>query len=313
MPRTAPDIAVPDLRGRRAIVTGASDGMGLGIAERLAAAGASVLMPVRNAGKGEAAVDRIRSSIPDADVSLASLDLASLDSVAGFAQTALSDGTPIHVLINNAGVMTPPDRRVSNDGLELQLATNHLGHVALVARLMPLLQAGRARITSQISIAANQHSIQWEDLNWERGYDPDRAYSQSKIMLGQFGLELDRRSRDAGWGISSNLSHPGVAPTNLLAARPELGRARETPRRKLIRTLSARGVLFGTVESAQLPALLAATSPNAHGGSFYGPRGFLHLGGAPAEQPLYSRLTREQEARQTWETSERLAGVTFPA
>lgn len=313
MPRIAPDITIPDLRGRRAIVTGASDGMGLGIARKLAAAGATVLMPVRTPSKGEAAIDTIKSSVPEADVSLASLDLASLDSVDAFARTVLNEGDPIHILINNAGIMTPPERRVSPDGFELQLATNHLGHVALVAHLLPVLQGGRARVTSQISVAANQHSINWEDLNWERRYAPDPAYSQSKIMLGQFGLELERRSREAGWGISSNLSHPGVAPTNLLAARPDLGRARETPRRKLIRTLSARGVLFGTVESAQLPALLAATSPNAHGGSLYGPRGFLHLGGAPAEQPLYSRLTRAQEAARTWETSERLAGVAFPA
>lgn len=312
MTRPAPDITLPDLRDKRAIVTGASDGMGLGLATRLAAAGAEVVMPVRNARKGEAAVDSIRAAVPSARVALRELDLSSLSSVEDFAQRMIDDGRPVHILINNAGIMTPPERRESIDGFELQLATNHLGHVALVGRLLPLLRAGRARVASQISIAANQHGIQWDDLNWKARYRAEHAYSQSKIMLGQFGLELDRRSQAGGWGIESNLSHPGVAPTNLLAARPEMGRDRETPRRKLIRTLSSRGILFGTVESALLPALLAATSPDAGGGRLYGPRGFQHLGGAPAEQRLYSRLTRVGEAARTWDVSQQLTRVTFP-
>lgn len=104
-------------------------------------------------------------------------------------------------------------------------------------------------MTSQISVAANQHAINWNDLNWERSYHGRRAYSQSKIAFGLFGLELDRRSRAGGWGITSNLAHPGVAPTNLLAARPEVGRARDATGRRLIRALSRRGILVGTVET----------------------------------------------------------------
>src|SRR6185295_12249219 len=133
----------------------------------------------------------------------------------------------------------------------------------LVAQLLPLLRAGRARVTSQLSIAANQGSINWDDLNWERSYTGTRAYSQSKIALGLFGLELDRRSRAGGWGITSNLSHPGLAPTNLLAARPELGRGEEVAGRRMIRVLSEKGILVGTVETAKLPALMAATDPDA--------------------------------------------------
>jgi NAD(P)-dependent dehydrogenase (short-subunit alcohol dehydrogenase family) len=94
--------------------------------------------------------------------------------------------------------MTPPDRQTTADGYELQFGSNHLGHFALVCHLLPLLRAGRARVTSQISIAANENSINWDDLNWERSYSGRRAYSQSKIAFGLFGLELDRRSRAAG-------------------------------------------------------------------------------------------------------------------
>jgi NAD(P)-dependent dehydrogenase (short-subunit alcohol dehydrogenase family) len=309
VPRKSADITVPDLTGRRAVVTGASDGVGLGLAGRLAAAGAEVVMPVRDPRKGEAAVAAIRGRVPGAHVSLRALDLSSLASVAALAETLLAEDLPIHVLVNNAGVMTPPDRRTTTDGFELQFGTNHLGHFALVSHLLPLLRAGRARVTSQLSIAANRNAVNWDDLNWERSYHPFRAYSQSKIALGLFGLELGRRSAAAGWGITSNLSHPGIAPTNLLAARPEVGRDGDGTEVRLIRALSARGILVGTVETAQLPALYAATSPGAGNGGFYGPSGLGHLGGPPAEQKLYRRLRGTEDARRVWQVSEELAGL----
>ncbi|MXG25990.1 SDR family oxidoreductase [Streptomyces sp. YIM 132580] len=311
MPRKTPDLTLPDLSGKRAVVTGGSDGIGLGIAARLAAAGAEVVLPVRNQGKGERALAAIRRQAPGAQVSLRSLDLSSLDSVAALGDSLVGEGRPVHLLVNNAGVMTPPERQSTPDGFELQFGTNHLGHFALVGHLLPLLRAGRARVTSQISVAANQNAINWDDLNWERSYSSMKAYSQSKIAFGLFGLELDRRSRAEGWGITSNLSHPGVAPTSLLAARPEMGRAKDTMGVRMIRVLSARGIVVGTVESAQLPALYAATAPDSRGGAFYGPKGPGHLGGAPAEQKLFSRLTGTDEARRVWEVSEKLTGVRF--
>ena len=306
------DITVPDLSGRRAVVIGASDGLGVGLAGRLAAAGAEVIMPVRNQRKGEAAIDRIRRSAPDATVSLRELDLSSLDSVAELGRTLTQEDRPIHLLINNAGVMTPPERQNTADGFELQFGSNHLGHVALVAHLLPLLRAGQARVTSQVSVAAARGSINWDDLNWERSYDGMKAYRQSKIALGLFGLELDRRSRAAGWGISSNLAHPGVAPTNLLAARPEVGRAKDTLGVRVIRALSARGLLVGTVEGAALPALYAAASPDAQPGRLYGPGGLGHLGGAPAEQKLYPTLRGDEQADRIWRVSQELTEVPFP-
>jgi len=312
MPRTPIDITVPDLSGRRAVVTGASDGIGLRIATRLAAAGAEVIMPVRNRRKGEAALARIRQAAPGSRVSLRDLDLSSLDSVAALGESLRDEGQPIHVVINNAGVMTPPDRQTTVDGFELQLGSNHLGHFALVGHLLPLLSAGRARVTSQVSVAANRGAINWDDLNWERTYHGMKAYSQSKIAFGLFGLELDRRSQAGGWGITSNLSHPGIAPTSLLAARPEVGRDGDTPGRKLIGALSRRGILLGTVESAGLPALYAATSPDAKRGAFYGPRGPGRVGGPPGEQHLYARLRSAEQAARIWQISEELSGVSFP-
>ncbi|GAB2625551.1 short chain dehydrogenase [Paractinoplanes abujensis] len=311
MARTTIDINLPDLTGRRVVITGGSDGMGLVMAARLAAAGADLVLPVRNPAKGERAVARIRQSHPGATVSLRDLDLSSLRSVAALGETLRAEGHPIHVLINNAGVMRPPNRQTTADGFETQFGTNHLGHFALVGHLLPLLRAGRARVTSQISVAARRGTITWDDLNGERSYNVMRAYSQSKIAFGLFGLELQRRSEAHGWGITSNLSHPGVAPTSLLAARPELGRGASIPQYRLIQGLSSRGILLGTVESAGLPALMAATDPAAKPGVLYGPSGPGHLGGRPAEQPLYPPLRSTADAVRIWDVSERLIGTPF--
>ncbi|KPG85554.1 SDR family oxidoreductase [Frigoribacterium sp. RIT-PI-h] len=310
MPRRPVSLTLPDLTGRRAVVTGGSDGIGLRIAARLAAAGADVVLPVRNAVKGDAAVATIRRETPAARVSTRHLDLSSLASVADLADELLTDGRPIHHPVANAGIMTPPERQTTDDGFESQLGTNHLGHFALVSRLLPVLRAGHARVTSQISVAADSNAVNWDDPNWEQSYDGMRAYSQSKIAQGLFGLELDRRSRALGWGITSNLSHPGVAPTALLAARPELGRTGDTVSVRVIRVLSALGIT-GTPDSAALPALYAAVSPDSEPGGFYGPSGPGHLGGGPGPQRLYRNLTDADAAHRSWQLSERLTGVTF--
>lgn len=309
MPRRQYDLTLPDLDGSRAVVTGASDGMGLGMAAALAGAGAEVLMPVRNRTKGEAAVERVREQVPGARVVLHDLDLSSLASVTELAERLVAEAEPIHLLINNAGVMTPPDRQVTADGFELQLGTNHLGHFALTGRLLPLLRAGRGRVTSQVSVAARRGSIHWDDLGWERSYDGMAAYRQSKIACGLFGLELARRSAAGGWGVTSNLSHPGVAPTSLLAARPEVGRSEDTTGVKVIRWLSARGLVVGTVDSARLPALMAATT--GEDGGFYGPQWPGKAGGPPGTEQLWPPLRRHADAARLWAVSEGLTGVTF--
>jgi NAD(P)-dependent dehydrogenase (short-subunit alcohol dehydrogenase family) len=305
MPRTSIDIPVPDLAGRLALVTGGSDGIGLHIAARLATAGAEVLLLVRNLEKGDAARLRILGRAPGARVSLRRLDLASLRSVAELAAGLRAEGRAIDILINNAGVMNPPSRQVTEDGYELQYGTNHLGHVALTTGLLPLLRAGGARVTTQTALAANMNAVNWDDLQWARGYDAMKAYSSSKIAMALWALELDRVSAAEKWGITSNLAHPGICPTNLLAAQPGMGRPKDTAGVRAVRVLSRLGVLFGTAQTAALPAVYAATNPSARGGAMYGPSGLGHLRGTPAPQELYSRLTRAEDRRRIWELSEK--------
>ncbi|WP_329550650.1 SDR family oxidoreductase [Streptomyces sp. NBC_00696] len=308
MARRPIDVTIPDFTGKRVVLTGGSDGMGLIIATRLAAAGAELILPVRNHRKGEAALTAIREREPKASVSLRSLDLSSLESTAALGEALRQEGDPIHVFIGNAGVMNPPERQTTVDGFELQFGTNHLGHAALIGHLLPLLRAGHARVTLQLSIAANRGAVNWDDLNWERSYNSMGAYSQSKIAYGLFGLELDRRSRACGWGISANLAHPGIAPTNLLAARPEIGRTESVPARRVITALSRLGIT-GTVTSAGLPALMAATTPGDQGGKFFGPNGVGGVGGRPTEQKLYSRLRSPEDARRMWDLTQQLTQV----
>lgn len=307
------DIQMPELSGSLAVVTGASDGIGLEIARRLARAGAEVLLPVRDRAKGERAADKIRSTEPEARLDLRALDLASLDSVKALADELISEGRSIEILVNNAGIMEPPERRVSKDGLELQFATNHLGHFALNARLMPLLEAGNARVITQTSIAARQNGVRWDDLQWEREYDPRRAYSSSKIANGLFGLEFDRRSRENGWGVTSNVSHPGVSATNLLASRPEMGRGTDTFAVKMVRLLERIGLFAHPPAEAALPALLGVTDPGSSGGDFYGPNGLAGTSGPPARQKPFENFVDPADGARLWAISEELAGVGFPA
>ncbi|WP_032376808.1 SDR family oxidoreductase [Rhodococcoides fascians] len=300
------DLSIPDLNGKRAVVTGASDGIGTVIATRLARAGAEVVMPVRSAAKGERAAESIRAAVPGAQVSTRELDLSSLNSVAALASELVSEGRPIDVLVNNAGVMQPPERQVTQDGFELQFGTNHLGHFALTLALLPLLRAGRARVTHQTSIAARSATINWDDLNWERSYDVMKAYSQSKLAVALFARELDARSRAGGWGITSNMAHPGISPTNLLAAQPGLGRPKDSAGRRLIGVLARVGIA-GTVDSAAQPGVIAAAGTVSRGDQFVGPARLI--GGPPAEVGLWKPLRNMDDARRLWEASEELTGA----
>jgi NAD(P)-dependent dehydrogenase (short-subunit alcohol dehydrogenase family) len=304
MPRII-DIAVPDLTGKLAVVTGASDGIGQVIARRLAEAGAELILPVRNLAKGDAAADRIRAHVPGAQIVTRSLDLSSLESVAALTDQLITAERPVHMLVNNAGVMTPPNRQTTKDGFELQFGTNHLGHFALTLALLPLLREAGGRVIHQTSVAARRGAINWNDLNWETGYDGMKAYSQSKIAVGLFAQELDARSRAAGWGITSNLSHPGISPTNLLAAQPGLGRQHDTGGVRMIRLLSRLGIA-GTPDTAALPAVMAATVASSDKSLFFGPK--RQIGGPPVELSPWSTMNAH-DARRVWDASEQLIGV----
>lgn len=302
---------VPDQAGRRIIITGANSGTGLEATKVLAAKGAEVVMAVRNAAKGDAARAAVLRAAPTSNVRVEILDLASQGSVAAFAERRLAEGLAVDVLINNAGVMALPERQESADGHELQLATNFLGHFALTARLLPLLTAGRARVVQLSSIAHRQGRIHLKDVNLTTGYTPWKAYAQSKLAMLMFALELDRRSRAEGWGLTSVAAHPGYARTDLIANGP-LASSSAFVRagfhyvfRPFIEPLVSHSQADGA-----LPILLVATGRVEPGG-YYGATRLNELKGPAGPAEIKPRAKDEAVAKALWAEAERLTGVRF--
>ncbi|BBZ26297.1 oxidoreductase [Mycolicibacterium madagascariense] len=306
-------LTTPDLSGRLAVVTGANSGLGFGLARYLARHGADVTMAIRNRAKGEAAIAAIHRDEPAAKVAIADVDLASLRSIAEFGQGLLAQGRPIDVLINNAGVMTPPQRASTADGHELQFGANHLGHFALTAAVLPLLRAAEAaRVVSVSSLAATQ-DVGFDDPDALHDYKPMRSYGMAKLAQLMFAAELDRRSRLGGWGVTSNAAHPGLTKTNLLSGA-SYGRDKPTLTARLTQlTWHVLPFLWLDVDEGIKPTLYAAVSPDARGGEYYGPRGFYETAGGGITHARAPRLFHDEDAaRRLWQLSEELTGVRFP-
>ena len=292
---------IPDQSGRTAVVTGANSGLGLVTARELARAGASVVMACRNLDKGHAAVDEVRAAVPDAQVQLDELDLASLASVRAFADRFKSTHDGLDLLINNAGVMAPPRRRTA-DGFELQFGTNHLGHFALTNALLEKMEGREdARVVTLSSTVHKMGRINFDNLNGDRHYFRWNAYGQSKLANLLFMLELDRRLRGSGSTVKSLAAHPGYAATNLQsAAAPMLDR---------LAMKVSTAVIAQDDEMGALPILFAATQPGLEGGTYVGPDGFQEQRGHPKIVQPSGRARDPETARRLWEVSERMTAV----
>lgn len=295
---------IPAQQGRSVVVTG-TGGLGYEDALALARAGANVVIAGRDAAKGDAAVSSIQQAVPGAQIRFGEVDLASLASIARFAKRLAQEQDKLDLLINNAGVMTPPQRRETIDGFELQFGTNYLGHFALTAALLPLLKWGRnSRVVTVGSIAARQGRIDFDDLQARRSYQPMRVYSQSKLACIMFAFELSRRSRAAGWGIDSLAAHPGVARTDLLPN----GAGRSSASAKL---RSLMWFLFQPAWQGALPTLFAASSPSARSGAYYGPDKLAGTRGYPTEEDPPEHALDLACAKRLWDVSLDLTKVTF--
>jgi NAD(P)-dependent dehydrogenase (short-subunit alcohol dehydrogenase family) len=298
---------MPDLSGRVAVVTGANSGVGLVSTKALAAKGAMVVMGCRDAGRAEAAVTSVRAQVPAAKLEVLPLDLASLESVARFADAVTARHPALDLLMNNAGVMALP-RSLTKDGFEAQLGTNHLGHFALTLRLLPALEAAPApRVVTVASTAHRWGRLHFDDLMGERAYTAWGAYGQSKLANLSFAYELERRLRASGKKTLSAAAHPGYSATNLPHVAPRLTGARFTA--WLMNAGSV--VLAMPAEQGALPQLRAATDPSVRGGEYYGPNGLFELRGDPVRVDSSAASKDETAAQRLWDVSERLTGVSF--
>lgn len=302
---------VPDQTGRTVVVTGANSGTGREAAERLAAAGAHVVLAVRSAEKGEKALAEIQAAHPDASAEVRIVDLASLASVQTFADGLNRDLPHLDTLVNNAGVMTPPTRHETEDGFELQLGTNYLGPFALTNRLLPLLLAApEGRVTTMSSGMAAVGRIRFDDLQWtRRRYSPTRSYAQSKLADLLLARQLARVSMQRGWALRSNAAHPGFTQTNLQTAGASLGK--DTVHRSSI----ARFPFVPSQlppEGAE-PMLFAAADPRAVEDGYYGPTGRFGLVGPTGPVRLTRRMRDDHTAARLWAVAQDLTGTALPA
>jgi NAD(P)-dependent dehydrogenase (short-subunit alcohol dehydrogenase family) len=297
------ELDVPQQRGRVAVVTGANTGLGFETARVLAEHGASVVLAVRDVEKGKQAADRIVAQAPGADLAIQRLDLTSLDSVRAAAAELRSSYPKIDLLINNAGIMTPP-KRTTRDGFELQFGVNHLGHFALTGLLLDLmLPVPGSRVVTVSSMAHRVRAgIRFDDLQSERSYDRVAAYGQSKLANLLFTYELQRRLAPLG-GTIAVAAHPGVAATELVRNLP--GPVRLVL--PAVMPLFTQGPAMGA-----LPTLRAATDPAVLGGQYYGPDGWRENRGHPRVVASSKQSHDEAVQRRLWAVSEQLTGVRFP-
>jgi NAD(P)-dependent dehydrogenase (short-subunit alcohol dehydrogenase family) len=290
--------AIDDQRGRTALITGAGSGIGLRTATVLARHGARVILSGRRQAALDDAVRTLRAELPTAELDTLVMDLGDLASIRAAAERVTG---PIDLLVNNAGVMNVPDRRTTRDGFELTFGTNHLGHFALTAQVLPALRrADAARIVTVSAIAAKWPSGRLTDLMSERRYRPMSAYAKSKRANVVFTEELARRL--AGSTVDAVVVHPGAARTNLQRHSGGVLRLVGGVMEKL---------LMGSPDGAAWPTLYAATSPDVHSGEFIGPASRDQTSGTPKPVALPRGADDPTEGARLWTDSERLTGVTF--
>ena len=298
---------IPDLKGKIVLVTGANSGLGYQESLALARKGAMVIMAVRDRNKGNAACERIKAEIPDAELLVMKLDLANIESIKHVADTYLEEFERLDILINNAGLMAVPLLRTTQ-GFEMQFGTNHLGHFALTALLIDIInRTPSSRIVNVSSMAYRMGKINFDDLNWEKSYNRWTAYGQSKLANLLFTIELDRRLKLAEKQTIVATAHPGYSATNLQIRGAEIEGAKF---KKSIMNLS-NSLLGQSACKGALPILYAATAPDVVSSRFYGPDGLLGMHGYPREVRMDPVRVNPVVAAKLWEVSEMLTGINF--
>ncbi len=287
--------SIPDLTGEVAIVTGANSGIGYETAKAFSEKGATVIMACRSLDKAQAAADRIRQDVPAANLDIICLDLADLAAVRDFAETFKARYDRLDILVNNAGIMIPPYTR-TRDGFEVQFGANHLGHFALTNLLMDrILATPEARVVNVSSMAHRMGggTIDFDNLNAEKGYSASGAYAQSKLANLLFTRELNRQFEVVAADAVAASAHPGWTVTGL--------------QRGLMHSLSR--VVGQSPPMGALPSLYAATAPDVQPNDYIGPRNLMEMRGYPKKVDMSAAAKNPALATRLWQVSEELTGI----
>jgi NAD(P)-dependent dehydrogenase (short-subunit alcohol dehydrogenase family) len=291
---------LPDLSGRRAVVTGANSGVGFHATKELVAHGAEVVMACRDVEAGESAAASLKAGEL---VRVARLDLASAASVREFAETVSG---PLHLLINNAGVMAPPRMSHTEDGFEKQFGTNHLGHFVLTGLLLPaLIESGNGRVVTVSSVAHHGGTEAVLDGNLGEDYHAQRTYQNSKLANLLFALELHRELTAHALPVTSTAAHPGVSATGLVPDKEGMG---ANPLMRVAGPVFLK--LFVQSAAAGARATLYAAT-EAEPGSYTGPQWFGETRGPIGPARLSSYAQDEKLARRLWQVSEEMTGLRY--
>jgi NAD(P)-dependent dehydrogenase (short-subunit alcohol dehydrogenase family) len=301
---------LPSLEGKGFAITGGNSGLGLEAAKILAGKGARVVITARSEAKAQGALDAIRAAVPSADVDFVLLDLTNPTSIESAAVGIREKLPRLDALINNAGVMQPPLVR-TDEGYELQMATNHLGHFRLNSKLLDHLEASGGRIVAVSSIAHKFGKIDLNDLMFERrSYDSTVAYGQSKLANLLYAKELDRRLEARGSKVVAIACHPGYAATNLQSAGVGMDGGSRFFRGFYAVT---NKIVAQSAEEGAYPLVLAAAEPDAQRGEYYGPTWFMQMRGPVGVSFVAKQGRDEKTAAGLWDATEKLVGPFFAA
>ena len=290
---------VPPQAGRTVLITGANTGIGWEAARVLAARGARVLLGCRSEPNGRQAMERIRDLHADADLACVQIDLASLASVRRAAAEVAKEPR-LDVLINNAGVMVPPYGK-TEDGFELQLGVNHLGHFALTAHLLPMLREREgARVVTVSSAGHKAGRMQFEDPHAERHYSAGARYAMSKLANLLFTKALQERLTRSDSPAIAVACHPGAAATELSRHLPQW----------LTTALPLIRPFINSPAEGALPTLMAATLPDAQGNDYFGPAGFMEMARSAGKVKPSLASQNDADAARLWALSVELTGVS---
>ncbi|WP_298934642.1 SDR family oxidoreductase [uncultured Ruegeria sp.] len=295
------------LAAKTYVITGANAGAGFQAARTFLSKRAKVVMLNRSADKSTAAVKELKTEFgANADVSFVRMDLSDLTSVRAAAEEVIKTIPQIDALICNAAIAQVPTQKLTVDGFESQLGTNHYGHFMLCGMLFDRIEASKGRIVVVASLGYNLgiKTIQFDDMNWDKNYSANPVYSQSKLAQMMFAYELQDRLEGTGKGVQVYVCHPGASATSLISTSGGV-------LTRMAWWLMSKTPLVQTAEKGAYPEIMCATEDGLEQRALYGPTGLMQTGGPVGKGTLNPHAYDKTVMAKLWNVSEEATGFSW--